>query len=82
MLTNSCFRVNAGGNVVVDKRGGRFADDLYLVFSDNRNGTVVSSNTDVFLFKSTDGGTTWVGPTRVNDDRVIGYWRRCQCCAH
>ncbi len=68
MLTNSCFRVNAGGNVVVDKRGGAFADDLYLVMSDNRNGTVASSNTDVFLFKSTDGGSTWVGPTRVNDD--------------
>jgi hypothetical protein len=71
VLTNSCFRVNGGGNVVVDKRGGKFADDLYLVFSDNRNGTIVSSNTDVFLFKSTDGGTTWVGPTRVNDDASL-----------
>lgn len=68
VLTNSCFRVNSGGNVVVDKRGGAFADDLYLVMSDNRNGTKVSSNTDVFLFKSTDGGSTWRGPTRVNDD--------------
>ncbi len=68
VLTNSCFRVNAGGNVVVDQRGGAFADDLYLVMSDNRNGTVASSNTDVFLFKSTDGGSNWVGPTRVNDD--------------
>ena len=37
--------------------------------SDNRNGTPASSNTDVFFFKSTDGGATWVGPTRVNDDR-------------
>jgi hypothetical protein len=68
VLTNSCFRVNAGGNLVVDKRGGAFADDLYLVMSDNRNGTVASSNTDVFLFKSIDGGVTWFGPTRVNDD--------------
>ena len=68
VLTNSCFRVNAGGNLVVDKRGGAFADDLYLVMSDNRNGTVLSSNTDVFLFKSIDGGTTWLGPTRVNND--------------
>jgi hypothetical protein len=68
VLTNSCFRVNSGGNVVVDKRGGAFADDLYLVMSDNRNGTKASSNTDVFLFKSTNGGETWIGPTRVNDD--------------
>jgi hypothetical protein len=67
-LTNSCFRVPMTGNVVVDKRGGAFADDLYLVMEDNRNGTRVSTNTDVFLFKSLDGGSTWIGPTRVNDD--------------
>jgi hypothetical protein len=68
VLSNSCFRLNAGGNVVVDKRGGAFANDLYLVMSDNRNGTRASTNTDIFLFKSTDGGSTWAGPTRVNDD--------------
>src|SRR5204863_2111158 len=68
VLTNSCFRVNAGGNIVADRRGGDFADDLYLVFSDNRNGQRVSSNADVFLFASKDGGATWIGPTRVNDD--------------
>jgi hypothetical protein len=69
VYTNSCFRSNAGGNVVVDKRGGDFADDFYLVMSDNRNGTRASSNADVFLFRSTDGGSTWIGPSRVNNDR-------------
>jgi hypothetical protein len=68
VLTNSCFRVNSYGNIVADRRGGAFADDLYLVFSDNRNGQRVSSNVDVFMFTSKDGGTTWIGPTRVNDD--------------
>jgi hypothetical protein len=68
VYTNSCFRSNAGGNIVADKRGGAFADDLYLVISDNRNGTRASSNADVFLFKSTDGGSNWIGPTRVNND--------------
>jgi hypothetical protein len=68
VLTNSCFRVNSGGNIVADRRGGDFADDLYLVFSDNRNGSRQSSNVDVFLFTSKDGGATWIGPTRVNDD--------------
>ena len=68
VLTNSCFRVNARGAITVDKRGGAYADDLYVVIADNRNGTRPSTNTDVLLFKSTDGGTTWVGPTRVNDD--------------
>jgi hypothetical protein len=69
VYSNSCFRSNAGGNVVVDKRGGDFADDFYMVMSDNRNGTAASTNSDVFLFKSTDAGTTWIGPTRVNNDR-------------
>ena len=72
VLTNSCFRVNAGGNVVVDKRGDSmttgFGDDFYLLMSDNRNGTRKSSNTDAFFFRSTDGGRTWMGPTRVNTD--------------
>jgi hypothetical protein len=68
VLTNSCFRVNARGAIAVDKRGGAFADDLYVVIADNRNGTRVSTNTDVQFFKSTDGGVTWRGPTNVNDD--------------
>jgi hypothetical protein len=68
VLDNICHRVNSGGNIVADKRGGEFADDLYLVFSDNRNGTRRVSNADIFLFVSKDGGTTWIGPTRVNDD--------------
>jgi hypothetical protein len=68
VLTNTCFRVNAYGAIAADPRGGQFADDLYAVIDDNRNGTIVSSNVDVFLFVSKDGGTTWIGPTRVNDD--------------
>ena len=67
-LTNSCFRIPYTGAIVADKRGGAFADDLYLVMEDNRNGTRDSTNTDVFFFKSTDGGSSWIGPTRVNDD--------------
>ena len=83
VLTNTCFRVNSGGNVVVDKRGtsmtSGFGDDFYLVMSDNRNGTRASSNVDVFFFRSTDGGMTWVGPTRVNNDRssLGGVSRSC-----
>jgi hypothetical protein len=68
VLTNSCFRIIGAGTMVVDKRGGEFANDLYLVFADNRNGTKQSSNSDIFLYKSTDAGMTWVGPTRVNND--------------
>jgi hypothetical protein len=67
-LTNSCFRVPMTGAIVADKRSGAFADDLYLVMEDNRNGTRDSTNSDVFFFKSLNGGSTWIGPTRVNDD--------------
>jgi hypothetical protein len=67
-LTNTCFRIPMTGNIVVDRRGGPFADDLYLVMADNRNGTRENTNTDVFFFKSTNGGSSWIGPTRVNDD--------------
>ena len=67
--TNSCFRADPIMNsIVADKRGGAFANDLYVVLVDNRNGTIRNSNNDVFFYKSTDGGVTWIGPTRVNDD--------------
>jgi hypothetical protein len=70
VLTNTCFRADPIFNsIVADKRGGAFADDVYVVLYDNRNGTIRDSNNDVFFYKSTDGGVTWIGPTRVNDDR-------------
>jgi hypothetical protein len=68
--TNSCFRFDPIMNsIVADKRGGAFADDLYVALVDNRNGTIRNSNNDAFFYKSTDGGLTWIGPTRVNNDR-------------
>jgi hypothetical protein len=70
-LTNSCFRMNSYANIVADRRGGAFADDLYAIVDDNRNGNIASSNVDVFFFRSTDGGTTWIGPTRVNNDHSV-----------
>jgi hypothetical protein len=70
VLTNTCFRADPIFNsIVADKRGGAFADDLYVVLYDNRNGTIRNSNNDVFFYKSTDGGVTWIGPTRVNNDQ-------------
>src|SRR5256886_1619046 len=68
--TNSCFRYDPIFNsIVADKRGGEFANDVYVVLADNRNGTIRDSNADIFLYKSTDGGSTWIGPSRVNNDR-------------
>jgi hypothetical protein len=65
VLSNSCFRVNAYGGPAVAPDGS-----LYLVWSDNRNGTNTHSDTDIFLSRSSDGGATWSAPIRVNNDPV------------
>jgi hypothetical protein len=65
VLSNSCFRVNSYGAPAVGPDG-----TLYLVWSDNRNGNNVHSDTDVFLAKSTDSGESWSDAIRVNQDPV------------
>jgi hypothetical protein len=64
-LTGYQVRVNSAGNIVAGPNGR-----LYLVFSDNRNGTHDSpnpvTNVDVFVTTSGDGGATWTSPTLVD----------------
>ncbi len=43
---------------------------IYINWSDQRNGT---DNTDVFLSKSTDGGTTWTTARKVNTDATARH---------
>ena len=70
--TNSCFRFDPIMNsIVADKRGGAFADDLYVVLVDNRNGTIRDSNNDVFFYKSTDGGVDVDRPD-AGEQRPVG----------
>lgn len=54
-LSNSQFRVNSAGNLAIDPASGK----LFVVWSDNRNGTAASTNTDIFAASSSDGGATW-----------------------
>ena len=61
-LSNSQFRVNSAGNLAIDPASGA----LYVTWSDNRNGTAASTNTDVFAARSLDGGATWSGPITVS----------------
>lgn len=97
-LCNSNFRLNSAGNLVLDPSDPN-GSTLYLVFSDNRNGSSfpgrtqvsqqppdsfvcpsgLTTDNDVFIVKSTDGGLTWQNPAtasnsplRVNQDVLHG----------
>ena len=66
-LTNYQVRVPEAGNIVADPtRPGR----LYFAFYDNRNGLHdvdnPVTNTDVFIVRSTNGGSSWSAPSQVN----------------
>jgi hypothetical protein len=61
-LSNSQFRVNSAGNLAIDPSSGT----LFVTWSDNRNGTASSTNTDVFVASSTNGGVTWSAPVAVS----------------
>ncbi|HEU5198538.1 MAG TPA: sialidase family protein, partial [Ktedonobacterales bacterium] len=60
-FNNSCFRNFSLPAFAADPTNGT----LYLSWSDERNG-----DADILLSRSTDGGTTWDAPVRVNDDPV------------
>ena len=59
------YRANGLPVTVCDRSGGPYNGTVYINWCDQRNGT---TNTDVWLSKSTDGGNTWSPATRVNDD--------------
>ncbi len=69
-LSNSQFRMNSAGNLVVDPTSGPGPSStrLYISFSDNRNGGLtgdyrtVTTNVDVFVSRSDNGGSTWTSP--------------------
>lgn len=65
-LTGYQTRVNSAGNIVASPKTGT----LFLTFSDNRNGihdtASPSTNIDVFVMSSTDGGATWSAPSAVD----------------
>ncbi len=48
-----------------DISGGPYNGNIYVNFTDQRNGI---TDTDVWLYKSTDGGNNWSNAIRVNND--------------
>ncbi len=60
-LPNSLFRVNNNPTAAVDDINGK----VYVAWSDYRNG-----NADILFSSSTNAGTTWLSPTKANDDQT------------
>lgn len=58
-------RCNGLPVTICDISGGPNTGTIYINWTDQRNGT---TDTDVWLVKSTDGGNTWSLPIRVNND--------------
>ena len=58
-------RANGLPVTTCDLSNGPHRGTIYINWSDQRNG---GNDTDIWLTKSTDGGETWSGPIRVNDD--------------
>jgi hypothetical protein len=59
---NQSFQTNAFPQLTVNPVNG----DLYLVYNDT--GTTPGDNADIYFTMSTNGGTTWSTPQRINDD--------------
>lgn len=59
------YRCNGMPVTVCDLSNGPNRGTIYINWADQRNGT---NDTDIWLTKSTDGGSTWSAPIRVNDD--------------
>ncbi len=59
--------------IETDRSTGPNSGMIYVVFADNRNG-----DCDVFLSRSTNAGTNWSAPLRVNNDPIgngkVQYW--------
>jgi hypothetical protein len=64
------YRANGLPITMCDISNSPYRGYVYVVWSDQRNG---ATNTDIFIAKSTNGGTTWSAPIRVNDDNTTRH---------
>jgi hypothetical protein len=61
------FRCNGMPVTVCDNSNSPFRGNVYVLWGDQRAGT---NNSDVFIIKSTDKGSTWGDVVKVNDDNT------------
>jgi hypothetical protein len=64
------YRANGLPITACDTSQSPYRGNIYINWSDQRNGT---SNTDIFLAKSTDGGNTWSPVKKVNNDNTTRH---------
>lgn len=62
--------INPFGSIDVDNSGGSCAGTIYATYSDYTSGT--AADNDVWVVRSTNGGTSWSTALKVNDDGLAG----------
>ena len=63
-------RCNGLPITMCDISSSAYRGNIYVVWSDQRNG---ATNTDIFMAKSTNSGSTWSSPVKVNDDNTTRH---------
>jgi hypothetical protein len=64
------YRCNGLPITMCDISNSPYRGHVYVVWSDQRNG---ATNTDIFMAKSTNQGTTWTAPIKVNNDNTTRH---------
>ena len=68
-LTSKNMRVNSFPSMTVDISNGSHKGNIYIVWANHGvPGINTGSDIDVYLLRSTDQGSTWSAPIRVNQD--------------
>ena len=63
-------RCNGMPITMCDLSSSPYNGHIYIIWSDQRNGT---TNTDIFMSKSTDAGETWSPQLKINDDNTTRH---------
>jgi len=63
-------RCNGLPITMCDISNSAYQGNIYVVWSDQRNG---ATNTDIFMARSTNGGSTWSSQIKINDDNTTRH---------
>ncbi len=64
------YRSNGMPITACDVSSSPYRGRIYILWSDQREG---ADNTDVWILHSTDGGATWTGLVKVNNDSTVSH---------